>query len=227
MTLIGQVYPSADAQVRRMRQALRLAGKALQLDEAPVGAIVVLDDVVIGRGYNLRETRQDVCLHAEIIAIRQACRYLGSWRLDGCDLYVTLEPCVMCAGAIIQARIRSVCFGARDPKAGACGSLTDIFALRHNHQVQVTGGLLARESADLLTGFFRRRRQIDKQAGTRGERRNRAIAGLSPSAPSVSGHSPGGRSRPARGPHVDAGADAGVDSADPACLDSNNLDSIK
>ena len=217
MPRIGTVHAPAGEPVRRMRQALQLAGKALRLDEAPVGAIVVLDDVVIGRGFNLRETRQDVCLHAEIMAIRQACRRLGSWRLDGCDLYVTLEPCVMCAGAIIQARIRSVCFGARDPKAGACGSMTDIFALPHNHQVQVTGGLLAQESADLLTGFFRRRRQIDKLAGTRGERRNRAVAGL----PAT-----GRSSRPPEAQNDPAGK-AGTDECGPTSPDSSKTDLIK
>ena len=142
-----------------MRLAIRQARRADRMDEVPVGAVVVHQGVVVGRGHNLRESRQDVTLHAEIMAIRQACRRLGRWRLEGCDLYVTLEPCIMCAGAIIQARIRTLYYGADDPKTGACGSLTDLFSLRHNHRVTVVPGLLAAESSALLKVFFQRRRK--------------------------------------------------------------------
>jgi tRNA(adenine34) deaminase len=163
-----------------MNRALDQARQAGLRDEAPVGAVVVCAGRLVGRGFNLRETRQDVTLHAEIMAIRQACRRLGSWRLDACDLYVTLEPCLMCAGAIIQARIRTLYYGAADPKAGACGSVLNALAIPFNHPVTVCGGLLAEESAHLLHTFFRQRRKFDKAAGTRRERR--AAAGGPPSA---------------------------------------------
>lgn len=142
-----------------MKQALRLAQIAGQIDEVPVGALVVRDGQIIGRGYNRREHRQDVTCHAELMAIRQACRHLKSWRLDGCDLFVTLEPCIMCAGAIQQARIRTLIFGASDPKTGACGSIVDVFSLPSNHQVQVQGGVLAQACGDLLRRFFKKKRR--------------------------------------------------------------------
>jgi len=159
---------------RLMKLAITQAKKADRADEVPVGAVVVRDGIVLGRGYNRRESRQDVTLHAELAAIRQACRRLGSWRLDECDLYVTLEPCIMCAGAIVQARIRTLYYGADDPKAGACGSITDVFSLRQNHKVEIHSGLLAPECSALLKDFFRRRRALDKVAGTKGERRQQA-----------------------------------------------------
>lgn len=162
---------------RLMRLAITQARKADRADEVPVGAIIVRDGVILGRGYNRRESRQDVTLHAEMTAIRQACRRLGSWRLDGCDLYVTLEPCIMCAGAIVQARIRTLYYGADDPKTGACGSITDVFSLRQNHQVAVQSGLLASECSVLLKDFFRRRRALDKAAGTKSERRQQVTRG--------------------------------------------------
>ena len=162
---------------RLMLLAVRQAQKAKEAGEVPVGAIVVRDGVVLGRGYNRRESRQDVTLHAEMIAIRQACRRLNSWRLDACDLYVTLEPCIMCAGAIIQARIRTLHYGSDDPKAGACGSLVDLFSLRQNHSVEVRSGLLAETCSALLKDFFQQRRALDKAAGTRGARRRQAQSG--------------------------------------------------
>ncbi|MDW7656341.1 MAG: tRNA adenosine(34) deaminase TadA [Bacillota bacterium] len=162
---------------RLMRLAINQAKKADRADEVPVGAVVVRDGVILGRGFNRRESRQDVTLHAELVAIRQACRRLNSWRLDDCDLYVTLEPCIMCAGAIVQARIRTLYYGAADPKAGACGSITDVFSLRQNHQVDVRSGLLASECSALLKGFFRRRRALDKASGTKGERKRQAMCG--------------------------------------------------
>lgn len=164
---------------RLMQLAIRQAQKADAAGEVPVGAVVVRDGVILGRGYNQRESRQDVTLHAEMAAIRQACRRLNSWRLDGCDLFVTLEPCVMCAGAIIQARIRTLYYGTDDPKAGACGSLVDLFSLRQNHSVEVRSGLLAETCSALLKNFFQRRRALDKAAGTKGERRRQARDGNS------------------------------------------------
>ena len=158
-----------------MRAALRQAAKARLMDETPIGAVVVYDGRIVGRGCNQRESRQDVTLHAEMVALRQACRRLGSWRLENCSLYVTLEPCIMCAGAIVQARIAEVIFGAWDPKAGACGSLTDIFSLPQNHQVQTTSGILADECGALLKQFFKERRQLDKATGSRAVRRFLAI----------------------------------------------------
>ncbi len=158
-----------------MHAALRQAQKARALNEPPIGAVVVHAGRIIGRGCNQRESRQDVTLHAEMIAIRQASRRLGSWRLDGCVLYVTLEPCLMCAGAIIQARIGQLVYGAKDPKAGACGSLTDVFGLPLNHQTAVVPDVLAAECAAVLRDFFRSRRLLDKAVGSRAVRRAAAI----------------------------------------------------
>lgn len=157
-----------------MSAALELARQAASEDETPVGALIVYKGQVIGRGYNQREHHQDVTLHAEMTAIRQACAELGSWRLDDCDLYVTLEPCVMCAGAIIQARVRRLVFAAADPKAGAAGSITDIFSLPHNHRVDVSQGVMATESSELIRGFFRRLRKKNRAAGSRAVRREQA-----------------------------------------------------
>jgi tRNA(adenine34) deaminase len=142
-----------------MRLALREATRALQHDDIPVGAIVVQEGEVIGSGHNERELRCDPTAHAEVIALRDAARTLGSWRVLESVLYVTLEPCAMCAGAIVLARVPSVVFGARDPKAGAAGSVLDVLAEpRLNHRPQVQAGLLAGESADLLRSFFASRR---------------------------------------------------------------------
>lgn len=158
-----------------MKAALRQAAKAGQDDETPIGAVLVYQGRIIGRGWNQREKRQDVTLHAEMAAIRQASRRLGSWRLDGCTLFVTLEPCLMCAGAIIQARIGRLVFGAADPKAGACGSLTNVFGLRHQHQVAVESGILNDSCSAILRDFFIERRRQDKAAGSRTSRRDQAI----------------------------------------------------
>lgn len=139
-----------------MKKALIEAQKALKKLEAPIGAIIVKDGKIIARGHNLRESEQDSTLHAEMIAIRKACKKLGSWRLDGCDIYITLEPCPMCAGAIIQSRIKNVYFGAYDPKAGAAGSVINILQNpSFNHICNVTGGILEDECAGLLKNFFR------------------------------------------------------------------------
>jgi tRNA(adenine34) deaminase len=138
-----------------MRAALELARLAASEGEAPVGCIVARGDEIVGRGRNTRERTQNALGHAELHAISQACETVGFWRLPDCALYVTLEPCPMCAGAIINARIGAVYFGAHDPKAGACGSVVDLFAYPFNHKPPVRGGILAEESSALLTGFFR------------------------------------------------------------------------
>jgi tRNA(adenine34) deaminase len=142
-----------------MRLALREAERALAHDDVPVGAVVVHAGEVIGAGHNERELREDPTAHAEILAIREAARALDSWRLIDTVLYVTLEPCAMCAGAIVLGRIPRVVYAAVDPKAGAAGSVLDILAEpRLNHRPEVAGGLLADESAELLRAFFRTRR---------------------------------------------------------------------
>jgi tRNA(adenine34) deaminase len=142
-----------------MRLALREASRALEHDDIPVGAVVVRDGEVIGLGHNEREVRADPTAHAELIALRDAARSLGSWRVLESVLYVTLEPCAMCAGAIILARVPRVVFGTTDPKAGAAGSVLDVLAEpRLNHHPQVRSGLLAEECADLLRSFFAPRR---------------------------------------------------------------------
>jgi tRNA(adenine34) deaminase len=142
-----------------MRLAIREAERALAHDDVPVGAVIVHGGEVIGAGHNERELRQDPTAHAETIAIREAARALGSWRLLETVLYVTLEPCAMCAGAIVLARIPRVVYGTTDPKAGAAGSVLDVLAEpRLNHRPEVAGGLLAAECAELLQAFFRTRR---------------------------------------------------------------------
>ena len=142
-----------------MKAALRLAQKAAEEGEVPVGAVVVRDGKIVGRGRNRRETKKNALHHAEIEAIGKACKKLGGWRLHQCDLYVTLEPCPMCAGAIINARIRTVIYGASDPKAGSCGTLVDLFALPYNHTPAVVGGVMEEACAGLLTAFFKKLRE--------------------------------------------------------------------
>jgi len=144
---------------RFMRLALREAERALEHDDVPVGAVVVHDGEVAGAAHNERELRQDPTAHAELLAIREASRALGRWRLLDCVLYVTLEPCAMCAGAIVLARVPRVVFGASDPKAGAAGSVLDVLDEPSlNHRPQVEPGLLAEECAALLRDFFGERR---------------------------------------------------------------------
>ena len=138
-----------------MSQALELAREAADTGEVPVGCVIVRDGAVIGRGRNRREEKQAVCSHAEMEAMAQANAALGSWRLDNCALYVTLEPCPMCAGAIINSRIRRVVYGAADTKAGCCGSVTDLFAMPFNHHPVVEQGLRAEEAQELLQAFFK------------------------------------------------------------------------
>ncbi len=141
-----------------MRRAMAFAAEAAAEGEVPVGAVIVKDDQLVSAGRNRREIGKNALAHAEIEAISGACRMLGGWRLSGCTLYVTLEPCPMCAGAIINARLDRVVYGAPDPKAGSCGSLVDLFSLPYNHQPELTGGVLQEECAALLQDFFRQLR---------------------------------------------------------------------
>ncbi len=142
-----------------MGEALKQAKIAYEKDEVPVGAIIQKDGEIIARAHNLRETYQDATAHAELMAIRKACKVVGSWRLTGCSLYVTLEPCAMCAGAIVLSRLDKVVFGAHDPKSGACGSLLNIPEdERLNHRPEIISGVLAPECGEILKDFFRLKR---------------------------------------------------------------------
>ncbi len=137
-----------------MRAALALAREAEKAGDVPVGAVVVRGGEIIGRGRNRREERRSAVCHAEIEAIEQACRAAGSWRLDGCALYVTLEPCPMCAGAVINARIPTLVYGAKEPSTGSCGSVLNLFEERYGFRPAIYGGVLADECAGLLRDFF-------------------------------------------------------------------------
>ncbi len=145
-----------------MREALRLAEISGEEGEVPVGAVAVWDGRIVGRGRNRRELAKNALCHAELEAINEACTVLGGWRLWKCELYVTLEPCPMCAGAIINARIPRVYYGARDPKGGACGGVVNLFSLPFNHRAEVVGGILEDEAALLLSSFFARLRREKK-----------------------------------------------------------------
>ena len=142
-----------------MKQALALAGEAAACGEVPVGAIVVRDGEIIGKGYNRRETWGSAIAHAEILAIEEACRAVGSWRLNGCTLYVTLEPCPMCTGAIVNARVDRVVFGVKDPAAGCCGSVLQIGNYPFARNLTVESGVSEEECAAILTHFFKQRRK--------------------------------------------------------------------
>jgi tRNA(adenine34) deaminase len=145
--------------MRYMREALVLARDAWAAGEVPVGAVVVRNGEIVGRGFNAPISRHDPSAHAEIMALRDAAERLGNYRLVGCSIYVTLEPCVMCMGAIFHARVERVVYGASDPKTGACGSILDLPAeTRLNHHAEVVGGILADECGSLLSGFFAQRR---------------------------------------------------------------------
>ena len=155
-------YADSGADERFMREALKCARRAFAGGEAPIGAVVVKDGAVIARARNEREAKQDATLHAEMTAIRKACKKLGLWRLVGCEIYVTLEPCAMCAGAIVLARLDRVIYGAADPKAGACGTVLDVVgAPGLNHRPAVVSGVLKDECASLLTEFFTALRKKD------------------------------------------------------------------
>lgn len=139
-----------------MLEALKEAQKAYDLLEVPIGAVVVKDGKVIGRGYNLKETHKDPTLHAEIVAIRDACKFLGGWRLTGCDIYVTIEPCMMCCGAIYQSRLSNLIYGSKDPKAGCVDSINSLLYDENlNHKVLVHSGILEDDCSKIMKDFFR------------------------------------------------------------------------
>jgi len=150
-------------QIHFMGEALKEANHGAQIGEVPVGCVIVRDNRIIGRGYNQREMLQDSTAHAEMIAISAACQTLGTWRLENSTMFVTLEPCAMCAGAIVLSRIQKLVFGAHDPKAGACGTLFDIVRdCRLNHVVSVTSGIREKEAQNLLREFFKNLREQDE-----------------------------------------------------------------
>lgn len=142
-----------------MNQAIALAKEAAEEGEVPVGAVVVLDGKIVGAGRNRREISKNALAHAEIEAINEACRALGGWRLWQCDMYVTLEPCPMCTGAIINSRMKRLVYGTSDYKAGSCGSVVDLFSLPYNHKPEVVSGVMQEECAALLTDFFKKLRK--------------------------------------------------------------------
>ena len=153
-----------------MRLAIRQAKKAEALGEVPIGCVVVRDGLVIGRGYNRRNTDKSVFGHAEISAMKKAGKKVGDWRLEDCTMYVTLEPCQMCAGAAVQARIPRVVLGAKNPKAGCAGSVLNLFQVeRFNHQIELTEGVLEPECAEMLSAFFKRLRVKKKEAAAAAE----------------------------------------------------------
>lgn len=155
-------------QEKYMKEALKQARKAYALGEVPIGCVIVYEGKIIGRGYNRRNTDKNTLSHAEITAIRKASKVIGDWRLEGCTLYVTLEPCQMCAGAIVQARIPEVVMGCMNPKAGCAGSILNILEMpEFNHQVSVSRGILEQECSNLLKTFFtelRVRNRAEKSA---------------------------------------------------------------
>ena len=147
-----------------MREALRQAKKAYRLEETPIGCVIVHEGKIIGRGYNRRNTDKSPLAHAEITAIKKASRKLGDWRLEGCTLYVTLEPCQMCAGAIVQSRVERVVVGCMNPKAGCAGSVLNLLDVKaFNHQAELTTGVLEEECSALMTGFFKELREKKKK----------------------------------------------------------------
>lgn len=141
-----------------MKLALEETANALERNEVPIGCVIVKDDVIIGRGYNTRETAKTALGHAELMAIDEACNTLGGWRLFGCTLYVTLEPCPMCMGAIINSRIDNVVFGAYDKKAGCCGSIIHLAECGFNHRPKITGGVMEEECSQVISDFFKKLR---------------------------------------------------------------------
>ncbi|HIS07439.1 tRNA adenosine(34) deaminase TadA [Lachnoclostridium sp. An196] len=150
---------------RYMKEAIRQAHKAWKLGEVPIGCVIVRDGKIIARGYNRRNTDKNTLAHAELQAIRKASRAAGDWRLEDCTIYVTLEPCQMCAGAIVQARIPRLVIGSRNPKAGCAGSVLNLLQVpAFNHQVEITEGVLEEECSLMLTNFFRDLREKKKEA---------------------------------------------------------------
>lgn len=147
-----------------MKEALLEARKAYELGEVPIGCVIVKDGIIIGRGYNQKETTQDPTSHAEMVAIRNASKHLQAWRLTDAEVYVTIEPCVMCMGALIQSRVSKLIYGARDPKFGGARSLYELAEdTRHNHRFEVIEGVLEEECASIMKEFFRMRRRENKE----------------------------------------------------------------
>lgn len=156
-----------------MKMALKQAQKAMELGEVPIGCVIVYEGKVIGRGYNRRNTDKNTLSHAEITAINKASKKMGDWRLEGCTLYVTLEPCQMCSGAIVQARVDRVVMGTMNPKAGCAGSILNILQMEEfNHQVEITTGVLAEECTQILTTFFKDLRIRNKAEKLAKEKKN-------------------------------------------------------
>jgi tRNA(adenine34) deaminase len=148
-----------------MREALDLARRAAEAGEVPVGAVLVRDGAIVGRGYNQPVSGKDPTAHAEVVALRDAAERIGNYRLGECEMFVTLEPCAMCAGAIMHARLSRVVYGAADPKSGACGSVVDLFAEdRLNHHTTIVGGVMAEEAGAMLRDFFAVRRKVPRHA---------------------------------------------------------------
>lgn len=147
-----------------MKQAIRLAKKAWKMEEVPIGCVIVHEGKVIGRGYNRRTTDKNPLAHAELIAIKKASKKMGDWRLEDCTLYVTLEPCQMCSGAIVQARVKKVVVGCMNPKAGCAGSILNLLQVdRFNHQVELETGILEEECSEMMKSFFRELREKRKK----------------------------------------------------------------
>lgn len=156
--------------VKYMKEALRQAKKAYALEEVPIGCVIVYEDRIIARGYNKRNTKGNTLAHAEIIAINKASRKLGDWRLEGCTMYITLEPCQMCAGAIVQSRIPRVVIGSMNPKAGCAGSVLNLLQMpQFNHQVEIIPGVLEKECSEMLRSFFQELRAKKKKHSSCGD----------------------------------------------------------
>ena len=153
-----------DLDHKYMKDALRQAKKAYALEEVPIGCVIVHEGKIISRGYNRRNTDKNTLAHAELLAIKRAAKKLGDWRLEGCTMYITLEPCQMCAGAIVQARVSRVVVGSMNPKAGCAGSILNLLQMpQFNHQVELTTGVLGEECSKMLSDFFRELRDNKKQ----------------------------------------------------------------
>ena len=164
MTGSGSMIDEKKTDERFMREAIRQARKAGVRMEAPIGCVIVYEGKIIARGYNRRNTDKNTISHAEMNAIRKASKKLGDWRLEGCTMYITLEPCQMCAGAIVQARVSRVVIGSMNPKAGCAGSILNLLEMKQfNHQVEVTRGVLQEECSQMLSGFFKELREIKKR----------------------------------------------------------------
>lgn len=149
-----------EKEIRFMKEAIKEAKKAELIDEVPIGCVIVKDDIIIARGHNVREKKKTPLGHAEIIAIDKASKKLGTWRLQDCDIYITLEPCIMCAGAIIQSRIKHIYYGAKDPKGGAIDSSINVLEAKNiNHHPEVSSGLLEEECSNIISQYFKRKRE--------------------------------------------------------------------